>query len=518
MTAIDPADGVKRRARRPARLHRTSAGALALTGASAIRLTLQFALLPILARLIGPAEYGLVSLAMPFILLANVLSDGGMGYALGRQKEASPTLEATVFWLSVAIGGSLAIFCVGAAFPMGAILNQPRLPPLIMALSPILLLNAITAVSNGRIIREGRFSVFAAGDLISTGAGAATALFAAAHGWGAWSLVAQQLVLWTCKMLWVTTNGRAAIGLRFQFETAKPLLKFGFSTIGAILADFVSRNVDSLIVGGVLGATALGYYAMAYQVVRAPDMLISGPFYLYIFTAVSRTAHDGSPKAMQDLAAAGLRLGSAALAPIFCGLALVADLAVPLVLGEKWLGAIAPLRWLAGAGFCFCMCSIMATTAMGLGRSALQLSMSIILGLTTIVVVAASVRFGLGAVSASLFIGMGLVCALYVHRLSRDLKMRRRILVAALWPAAAGCAVMAAAVIAARDAMSALHVPILAEFLAMMALGALAYLSVVGIVARRRLAADARAFAHAQADKPAAPNVGEVSDAVTTVA
>ena len=74
--------------RRLARLHRTSIGALALSASSALRLGLQLAMLPILARLIGPAEYGLVAMAMPFILFANVLSDGGMSLALGRRRRA----------------------------------------------------------------------------------------------------------------------------------------------------------------------------------------------------------------------------------------------------------------------------------------------------------------------------------------------------------------------------------------------------------------------------------------------
>ncbi|RAK58381.1 hypothetical protein DJ021_00425 [Phenylobacterium hankyongense] len=492
------------------RLHRTSIGALALTGASALRLILQFAMLPILARLIGPAEYGLVSLAMPFILLANVLSDGGMGYALGRQKDASPLLESTVFWLAGALGLALALFCCAAAFPMGLILHQPRLPVLIMALSPILLLNSLTAVSNGRIIREGRFAVFAAGDVISTGAGAAAAFAAALHGWGAWSLVAQQLVLWVCKMAWVTFKGGAAIGFRYRFEEARGLLRFGFSTIGAILADFVSRNVDSLIVGGVLGATSLGYYAMAYQIVRVPDMLISGPLYLYIFTAVSRTAHEGGKAAIQRLATAGLRLGSSALAPLFCGLALIADLAVSLVLGPKWLGAIVPLRYLAGAGFCFCMCSIMATTLMGLGRSALQLRMSLILGAVTVVVVAVAVRFGLGPVSGALAGGMALVCGYYIHQLAGDLKMPRLSLLASFAPAALGCAAMAGVVLLARRVLQ--NAPPVAELALMVGLGGAAYLAVLWAVARHRLLADARAFAHAQADKPSAETTAETAE------
>jgi O-antigen/teichoic acid export membrane protein len=480
-----------------ARARRTSLGALALTAASAIRLSLQFALLPLLARLVGPAEYGLVALAMPFILLANVLADGGMGYALGRLREASRELESTVFWITAAIGVGLALCCCAAALPMGAILHQPRLPLLIAALSPILIMNALTAVSNGRIIREGRFAVFAAGDLISTGAGAATAVTAALHGWGAWSLVAQQLVLWTAKVIWVTWNGRAALGFYWRLGEARALMAFGFSTIGAILADFISRNLDSLIVGAVLGVSSLGFYAMAYQIVRVPDMLISGPLYLYIYTAMSRTVGDDG--ASSDLALAALRLGSTALAPLFCGLALVADLAVPLVLGEKWFGAIAPLQLLTLAGFFFCLCSIMATAVMGLGRSKVQLGMSMLLAVVTIAVVAVSARFGLRAVAAALATGMGLVAATYVGQLARVLAVPIRAPVAAIFPAGVGVAALSASVLAARAMLQ--HMPLSLQLAGAVTAGGVGYLAALAIF-RRRIIADLRLFSRAQADDP----------------
>ncbi|MCR5880882.1 oligosaccharide flippase family protein [Phenylobacterium sp. J367] len=391
-------------------------------------------MLPILARLIGPAEYGLVALAMPFILLANVLSDGGMGYALGRQREVTRDQESTVFWLSAGIGLALTLACAAAAWPLGALMSQPRLPMLILALSPILLINSLTTVANGRIIREGRFGIFAAGDLISTGASAATALAAALAGWGAWALVAQQLVLWLCKLAWVGSRAGALPRLHYRFAEAKSLLAFGGQTIAAILADFVSRNLDSLIIGGVLGATALGYYAMAYQLVRAPDMLISGPFYLYIFTAVAKTSHNATRASLQDLAVTSLRLGAVFLAPLFVGLALVADLAVKLVLGEQWHDAIGPLRFLAAAGFFFCLCSIMATTFMGLGKTAQRLKLSILLGVVVIGAVALTVRFGLEAVSGAVAAAMALVCGIYLHTLAKDLAMPHARLLAAFGP------------------------------------------------------------------------------------
>ena len=489
-----------RRARptRPPRLARSSRGALALTGASAIRLIVQFAMLPVLARLIGPSEYGLIALAMPFILLANVLSDGGMGYALGRQQNATRQQESSVFWLSGAIGLTLASACALAAWPMGALLNQPRLPLLIVALSPILLMNSLTAVSNGRIIRERRFGAFAAGDLISTAAGAATAFAAALAGWGAWALVAQQLALWICKMVWVVWKGGVSIQLHYRFEEARDLLTFGVHTIGATLADFVSRNLDSLIVGGVLGTTVLGYYAMAYQVVRVPDMLISGPLYLYIFTAVARADADPSRSDIHALAAAGLRLGSATLAPLFLGLALIADLAVALVLGEAWRGAVAPMRWLAAAGFFFCMCSIMATTLVGLGRAGLRLKLSLLLGILTLGAVALTVSQGLTALSAAVAAAMAVVCACYLLALARDLKMPIRRLMAAFGPAAMSSGVMAAAILAVRALIG--EAPPIAQFLILLGVGAVAYLSVLAVCGRRRLLQDLQVFGRAQDD------------------
>jgi PST family polysaccharide transporter len=512
-----PRSGARGRRRSPL-LHRTSIGALAMSASSALRLGLQLAMLPILARLIGPAEYGLVAMAMPFILFANVLADGGMSLALGRRREVSPELEATALWMSAGIGGAIALSLVALAWPLSVLMHQPRLPWLIMALAPILLMNGVAAASNARIIREGRFSVFAIGDLLSTCSGAAVALVAATHGYGAWSLIAQQLMLWVVKLVWVAGNGRAAVRLTFQVREAKALLTFGLHAIGALLADYVSRNIDNLIVGAVLGSTMLGYYAMAYQIVRIPDLLISGPLYLYIFTAVSRAAHEASKAGLQDLVTSALRLASAAFAPLFCGLAIIADLAIPVLLGAKWDGAIVPLRWLAAAGFFFCVCSLVNAVYMALGRSAEQLKLSLALGGATIVVVAVSAPFGVTAVSAALAIGTGLICGFYIRQVAKALDMPLWRVIAAFGPAFYGVGSMAAVLLAARRLLAG--APPGAEIALLVAIGAVVYGGVVTAVARKRLMEDARVFARAQADSapPAATTVTAEAETAASLA
>lgn len=487
-------------------------GALALSGSNVLRMGVQLAMLPILARLVGPSEYGLVALAVPFVLFCNMLADAGMSQALARRQDATPELESTVFWLAGGLGLGLSVFASLAAWPLAVVLDQPRLPWLIMALSPILVMSGLTAVSNARVIREGRFGVFAGGDLISTVASAAVALTAALNGAGAWSLVFQQLTLWVCKFAWVNLNARPRIRAYFRPSEVRDLVRFGIHSIGSNLSDFVARNVDNMIVGGVLGTVALGYYAMAYQIVRVPDLIISGPLYLYVFTAVSRAAHDGARGKAADLAVSALRLASSVLAPTFAGLAIVSPLAVALVLGEQWREAGPVLSRLTAAGFGFAHCFVMGAILMGLGRSHLQLRMMAVAGAATIATVAVFARFGVEVLATAIGAAVLLVTVGYLEVLARDLKIARRRLAAAFLPAGLGVAAMAATLWAAEPFLA--HLSPLADLGATVALGGAVYATVVLGLARRRLAADARVFAKAHATSPAAAPGAPLPEAI----
>jgi len=477
------------------RLDRAATGAMVLSAANIVRMGVQLAMLPILARLVGPAEYGLVALAVPFVLFCNMLADAGLSQALARRRDASTELESTVFWLSGGLGLALALAASALAWPMAALLDQPRLAWLIMALSPILVMSGLTAVSNARVIREGRFAVFAGGDLVSTAAAAAVAVAAALNGAGAWSLVAQQLTLWACKFLWVNLSARPAIRAIFRPREVADLVRFGLHAIGANVWDFVARNLHSLIVGGVLGALALGHYAMAYQIVRIPDLILAGPLYLYVFTAVSRAAHAHGRDAVADLAVSALRLSASLLAPVFAGLAVIAPLAVRVVLGDEWRPTGPVLALLSAAGLGFALCLVAGAILMALGRSHLQFRLATASGLVSTAVVAGFASRGIEAVSLALSAAMVAVTLAYLAVLGRDLGIRLARLAAAFAPAGTGVAAMAAALLALAPLLSRLHEA--AQLVTLVAVGGGVYGGVMLAAARRRLSADAAAFSAA---------------------
>src|SRR6185312_16928507 len=134
--------------------------------------------------------------------------------------------------------------------------GHPDLAPVLWALSPILILSSALSVSNAQIIRDQRFEIFAAGDFGCAILSAVVGVTMAAKGFGVWSLVGQQLVLWIGKATWVLGMTRFCPSPVIDIEMARPLLRFTFNNAGASLTDFFGKNAPLLIVSRVLGVTA----------------------------------------------------------------------------------------------------------------------------------------------------------------------------------------------------------------------------------------------------------------------
>lgn len=463
-------------------------GVLAMAGAQAARYGLQFAVLPILARLLGPPAYGLVGLAMPFIFLCNLLADMGLGNALVRTPNPTPVLESTVFWLCEATCAALVALVCLLAWPASKLFSAPGLPPILIALSPILLLGGALSVPNARIMRERRFAVFAAADTAAGVMAAGAAIAAAAAGWGAWSLVAQQIVIWSVKSAWVVVASRFRPRLAFDFATARPHLSFGLHTAAANVADFVGKSSPLLIVGAFLGVTAVGHYSMANQIIRVPDALVSGPVYLAIFAAVSAQAQD--LEAASRLTARALRGVAVGIAPMFFGLAVVADLAVKLFLGHKWLGSIGVLVLITPAGFLICFYSIVVAALLGLGRSAAQFQLTVLTGVFMNAGVFIGARFGAAGAAAGLSAGALLITPAYIWTLARGLKAPVRVLAGEASAPIGASLVMAGAVLLVRHAIAGWQD--WAQLAVSILVGAAAFGAALALLCGRRLIEDLR--------------------------
>ena len=394
-------------------------GTLALTAVNALKLGMQLAVLPILARLLGPSAFGLVALAMPLILLASMISDAGLGNALVRKRDSSRELESTIFWFSLGMALSLAVIVSLLAWPASVVLGEPKLAPIIIALTMILPIGGSLSVPNAIISRGGKFTLFAMGDMMANLGASAIAIIAALVGAGAWSLVIQQCVVWVVKLCWLLPVS----GFRPMFvcrpRLAWPYLGFGLNSVGANLADFGNKNLPTVVIGGLIGVAAAGHYSMAYQIIRVPDMIVSGPLYLSIFASVAQSGDDHL--ATVPLALRGLRGIVTILAPLFCGLALTARLAVLVLLGPAWSATGPILVLLTPAGFLLCVYSFIGAILMGLGRSEYQFRLTVLSGCFLALGTLLGARYGGEGVAAGFSIGALLALPAYLFVLSKQL-------------------------------------------------------------------------------------------------
>lgn len=236
--------------------------------ASLAKIGIQLALLPIMARLLGPEEYGLYALALPTVAFFTVLADGGIGLSLARERETSTLVWSTAFWLLLGSCSVIALIVTGLGFVLGMVSDQPRLPGLVALLSVSFLLMAISALPAARLVRRGNLVLHSAGDVVSTVVGAGVAILLAVRGAGAWSLAAQYVVGFVVRAAIFNAAAYERPTFAFDFQAIWPHVTMGGSVIGSRLAEFVGRAIENLLYGQAFGPAALGAYTLANQIPR----------------------------------------------------------------------------------------------------------------------------------------------------------------------------------------------------------------------------------------------------------
>ncbi len=245
-----------------------------------------------------------------------------------------------------------------------------------------------------------------------------------------------------------------------------------------------------MLIGGVLGVLATGRYSMSLQLTRMPDSLISGPIYLAIFSAIARQGEADGRTA--QLAQRGLRGVTTVVAPVFCGLALVADLVTTLFLGPRWSAVGPVLILLAPFGFLLCVYSIVGAVLLGLGRSKTQFRLTALAAAVAAASASAGAPFGLNAVAGALSLGVVLISPIYLAVVARELNVGLGLLAGELAPPLAATGVMALAVLAARSQMAPLNLWL--QLAASVGLGLVSFALALGMFSGRRLLADLKSL------------------------
>lgn len=307
----------------------------------------QVLVLPVVARFLEPADFGDMALAMSVVVFTQILSDAGMGRSLIRKKHYNPAEWNSVFWLMSAVGVGLMLVLLAVAPGWAAVFDRPALLWLLIALSVLPMLSALSAVALAQMEKDGQFPQIAVIRTTAGVAGLVTVLGLAIAGAGVWALVAQQVVIALIQTV--------AANLRSQFKPSAPRnftplhehIRFATDNIGVSMLFTAQRQAPIVLLNTFLGAPALGLFAMAERFLSLPRVAVAGPVSQVVFVRIAKVQHDLSEVAA--LYHASCRILAFVVFPPVAVLAGSGASLFPLFLSETW-APVALVFALAGPG------------------------------------------------------------------------------------------------------------------------------------------------------------------------
>lgn len=313
-------------------------GAVLLLGAQWVRYLSQLAGLVLLARLVGPADAGIVALAGALAGLAAVLGDFGLSMAALRAPSLTAAQRTALFWANTTIGLVATALVVAVAPAFAAFYGDPRLLPVLALLAPAFVLRSTSAQFRVELNRSGRLGRLAAAELAGDLLGLAAAIVFALLGGGALALASQGGVAALVTLGLTVAMTPWHPGLPRRGSDMRGLLTFGGHTFLVHALNYVSTNIGTLAVGTVANDRTIGLFSRAIQLVNLPiDQLVT-PLTRVVVPTLADAA-DTTPLG-ERLAKYQTVLSYPVLAYVSL-FAVTAEPAIRIVLGPHWVGAAA---------------------------------------------------------------------------------------------------------------------------------------------------------------------------------
>jgi O-antigen/teichoic acid export membrane protein len=351
----------------------------------------------VLARLLAPADFGLVAFAMIAIRALALLRDLGVPEALVYDKQDIRQVGGTALTINVAMAFGLAAVIVVTAPYLAQIGGHDEIATIVMVLAVGLVAEAAGSVQRAWFDRELAFRRAFLPGTVPVAVSALVSIGLAFNGFGAWSLVFGYLArtVSSTLVLWLFSGIRPWPA--FDWPIARRLLSYGQHVSYNSLMGFVNSNLDYFIIGAVLGATQLGTYTLALTLAVLPSTMVSENVATSTFPAYTRLRDDMGSLRRMFLDTSNLVTFITLLLAI--GMFICTPTWVPFLLGEKWLPAVGVLLILIPFGVARALSYNFNPLYKAVGRPDLVWKLRLIRLLLTGPVLALAVRGGIEGVA-----------------------------------------------------------------------------------------------------------------------
>jgi PST family polysaccharide transporter len=378
---------------------KTIAGITWTAADQVFRQVIRFGITVVLARLLSPTEFGLIAMMGVFTGFAGLFTSLGFGASLVQKKDLRPEHLDTVFWLNLGTGFFLALLMASLAPLIARFYGEPVLLGLTLLGAITFVFSSLNVVQNALLQKAMNFRRVFGIQMAATCIGGTVAVVMAINGFGPWSLVTESVVAAGVGVIamWYGSSWRP----RFIFDRSALRELFGFSgnLLAFNIANYWSRNFDSLLIGKVLGSAAAGTYHRSYQLMLLPLSNITQSVSRVMFPALASIQHD-IPK-VRSVFLRGTRIISLITFPAMILLMVLAEPAILLVYGEKWKEVIPIFQILCFSGLSQSVGNANGWIYMSQGRTDIQFRWSIVTTGVRIIAFLIGIRWGVIGVAAS---------------------------------------------------------------------------------------------------------------------
>ncbi len=304
-----------------------------------------FALALVLARLVTPADYGVLAIVMVFVTVSGLVVDAGFANALVRKVDCTDTDRSTVFYSNIVVSLVLFTLLWFLSPLLASFYNNLELTSLIRAASTIFVINSLGIVQQAILTSRIDFKKQTIISLLSSVVSGGVGINLAYNGYGVWALVAQAILIAALRviMLWLIVRWIPLVV--FSKESFKDLFGYSYKLMLANLIVGGGKELVQLLLGKSLGVTALGYYNYANKVGYFLPSNVSHTIQRVLFPIFSTIQDDDSQ--LSENFRRSMVLIMTLIYPLMLGISVMAEPLIKILLTPEWYSSIPLLRVIA---------------------------------------------------------------------------------------------------------------------------------------------------------------------------
>lgn len=307
----------------------------------------------LLARLLMPAEFGLVATVGVLTGLVGYLAGAGMGQSLVRAKQVTQRHYDVVFTLQLGSGALIYLLFVLVAKPFADFFEQPLLQPLLLVSGLSFFLRPFANLPSARLQREMQFGAQVSIGAIAMVLGSGVSIALAVMGWSVWSLVLGGLLTALIRAVLLNWHVGRLSRLAWDATIAREMAGYGAKVAGNTLIEQLRMQSLVSLIGKTSGPGDVGLFSRASSLALMPMKIVGSAPYQAVFRSLA--ANRDNLDRSRYIYYRTLTLVSVYTLPVFLLVGWLAEPGVHFVYGAAWSGAVEPLRILVFATATLCL-------------------------------------------------------------------------------------------------------------------------------------------------------------------